>query len=49
MENRKNFTRTGILLIVFMIFTVVVMKVDLRPIGPEGSYVGLASLNKFVH
>lgn len=46
---RKRFTRTGILFIVFMIFTLVVMKLDVRPIGPEGSSVGLASLNKSIH
>lgn len=49
MNNRKNFTKTGALLILFLIFTVLVMKVDFRPIGPENSSVGLATINQFVH
>lgn len=32
----------------FSIFTVIVTTVDLKPIGPEQSCVGLASLNQFV-
>lgn len=35
------------LLLAFGVFTLVVMKVDVRPIGPEGSKVGLGAINEF--
>lgn len=35
------------LLVAFGVFTLVVMKVDVRPIGPEGSKVGLGAINEF--
>lgn len=47
-EEQKNFLLTGALFLLFSIFTVIVTTVDVKPIGPEQSYVGLASLNQFV-
>ena len=37
------------LLISFVLWTVLILFVDVRAIGPEGSSVGFASLNGFVH
>ncbi len=34
-----------LLLFCFVLFTIAVVKVDVRPIGPEGSSVGFASIN----
>lgn len=45
---RRNFYVTGALFLLFAVLTVSVMKVDVRPIGPENSYVGLGAVNQFV-
>ena len=36
-------------LIAFVLWTVAVRTVDVRPIGPQGSSVGFAALNRYVH
>ena len=48
MKVKSSFIVTGLLFLLFVLFTVVVSTVDVRPIGPEGSEVGLATLNGFV-
>lgn len=50
MENksRMNFIITGALGLLFVFFTIIVKTVDVKPIGPEQSQVGLASLNQAV-
>lgn len=44
---RNNFIITGVLFLIFILYTVLVMVVDVRAIGPQGSEVGFASVNKF--
>ena len=45
---KSSFIVTGLLGLMFALFTVVVTTVDVRSIGPEGSEVGLATLNELV-
>lgn len=46
---QKNFIVTGVLAALFVLFTVLVMKVDVQAVGPENSEVGFASLNQYIH
>ena len=48
-ENRKNFCAAAGLLAAFALWTAAVRFVDVRTIGPQGSAVGFAALNGFVH
>ncbi|MCQ2508009.1 MAG: phosphatase PAP2 family protein [Dorea sp.] len=36
-------------LVASIIFTCIVMKVDVRPVGPQDTYVGLSHINAFIH
>lgn len=45
---RINFFFTGVLFLAFAVFTVFVMKFDVRSIGPEETRVGFATVNKFI-
>ena len=45
----KNFCITALLLVLFFVWTALVCTVDLQPIGPEGSVVGLAAMNGWFH
>ena len=50
MNTRKaSFRQPMVMLIVFCIFTILVAMVDYKPIGPGGSEVGFASINRFFH
>ena len=49
MKKLKPFIFSIVLLVVFVIYTVLVKYVDVQAIGPNGSSVGFASLNKWVH
>jgi undecaprenyl-diphosphatase len=46
---RKSFIASMCLLTAFVLWTVAIRFVDVRAIGPQGSSVGFASINGFVH
>ncbi len=48
-KNKKNFLGAICMLAAFIAWTVLVKLVDVDKIGPQGSSVGLAALNGFVH
>lgn len=48
MQQRRNYMAAFVLFIAFLAMLLAVISVDVRPIGPKGSMVGLASLNEFV-
>ena len=48
-KNKKRLVLGAGLIVVFVLWTVLVCFVDVRTIGPEGSSVGFATLNGFVH
>ena len=48
-QNKKNFFVAVFMLLAFILWTSALRIVDVRPIGPDGSFVGFASLNQAVH
>ena len=46
---RKNFDASMCLLAAFVLWTVAICFLDVRAIGPQGSFVGFAGINGFVH
>ena len=48
-ETKKNFGIATILLGAFVVWTAAVRLVDVQPIGPQGSTVGFATVNSWVH
>ena len=49
MKKQKDFSVAICLLTAFLLWTAAVQLVDVQPIGPEGSSVGFATVNRFVH
>lgn len=47
-NRKRNFTATGILFALFGLLTLLVLKVDVQPIGPNSSTIGLATINQFI-
>lgn len=45
----RRLAAAGLLLAAFLLLTLVVLFIDVQPIGPEGSSVGLATLNGAAH
>ena len=43
----KRFFVTGVLFVLFAAFTLAIMTIDVKPIGPDGSSVGFATFNDF--
>ena len=48
-KNQRNLWIAVGLFVTFVLWTVLITFVDVQPIGPEGSEVGFASLNGFMH
>lgn len=48
-KNKKRLVLGAGLVVAFVLWTILVRFVDVRAIGPEGSSVGFAALNGFVH
>ena len=48
-RSMKQYTVALAFVAAFVLWTIVICRVDAEPIGPEGSVVGLATLNRFVH
>ena len=48
-KNTKNFIISASLLITFILFTLMVKLIDVKPIGPQESSVGFAALNGWLH
>ena len=46
-KTKRNFLISGLLFVLFAIFTLLVKIVDVKPIGPQNSSVGFSSVNKF--
>ena len=46
---RKSFVASMCLLTAFVLWTVAICFLDVRAIGPQGSFVGFAGINGFVH
>lgn len=47
-KTRMGFWSAGALFLLFLLLTAAVLTVDVQPIGPEGSRIGLATLNGYV-
>ena len=43
----RNIIFSVLLIIISVAYTIIVMKVDVKPIGPQNSLVGLATINKY--
>ena len=48
-KTRKNFYIAVFALVAFIFWTIAVKIIDVRPIGPDASSVGFATINSFVH
>ena len=48
-ENQRNFFIATYMLLAFMLWTAAIQMIDVQAIGPQGSSVGFATINGFVH
>ncbi|VDN47101.1 Phosphoesterase PA-phosphatase [Petrocella atlantisensis] len=48
-KNTKNFIISTSYLIAFVLFSLMITFIDVKPIGPEESFVGFATLNGWMH
>lgn len=49
MKAKKNYLSAICFLVVFVLWTIAVCVIDVQPIGPSNTSVGLASINSFFH
>lgn len=47
-KTTRSFLLTGLLFLASIVFTILVQTVDVRPIGPEQSLVGFATINQYL-
>ena len=48
-RERKGFMPDGVLLLAFVVWTVLIQKVDVRPVGVNGTNIGFAMVNTWFH
>ena len=48
-EKRKDFILAGCILLTFLLWTAAIHFIDVEAIGPQGSFVGFATINQFIH
>ena len=48
-ENKKKFLHCNMYFMAFLLWTVAIRFVDVEAIGPQGTSVGFATINRFVH
>ena len=48
-SKRKGFIRSGILLLAFVLWTILIQTVDVQPVGVNGTKVGFAAVNTWFH
>ena len=49
MGNKKRLNFAVLMLMGFLVWTLLIKVVDVKPIGPDGSTVGFATVNSFIH
>ncbi|MCQ5127766.1 hypothetical protein [Blautia producta] len=48
-KNQKSFCVAGLLLLMFLLWTIAIQNIDVQAIGPRESKVGFAALNGWFH
>lgn len=49
MKAKKYFLASGIMFVLFLIFTLMLTRIDVKPVGPMKTCVGLSTLNVYMH
>lgn len=49
MRKHKDLRFAVCYLVAFFLWTIMIQRIDVQPIGPQGSSVGFATINRFVH